>query len=319
MASPRFQIISDLHLETPLSKPAYTYFSQPSNFPLEADNLLLLGDIGLIADAAPLLTFLRSLLRRNPRLQIFYVLGNHEFYRMTLENATAKVQTWETTLTKEFGARFHVMNRTRIDISPTLTLLGCTLWSSVPQPAQREVAAALKDFDEKHGIWDRSVLDHNADHAADVSWLNNTIAAIETDESEREIIVLTHHCPTTDPRANSKRFPPERPMNSAFRTDVSAEKCWTSPNVKVWAYGHTHFSCQFIASTGDEGQRKLVVSNQKGYAYEGGKGTWEVMPVIAGKESGVWEVVVGARDSVEETEEAQERIKISVRGEVSGS
>lgn len=318
-ASPQFQIISDLHLETPLSEPAYTYFSQPSNFPLEADNLLLLGDIGLIADTAPLLTFLRSLLRRNPRLRLFYVPGNHESYRMTLETSTAKMQTWETTLTNEFGPRFHVMNRTRIDISPTLTLLGCTLWSHVPTPAQPEVAAALKDFDEKHGIWDRSVLDHNANHLVDLGWLNNTISSIESEEPDREVLVLTHHSPTTDARANSKRFPPERVMNSAFRTDLSAEPCWMSPNVKVWAFGHTHFSCQFVASTGDGGQKKLVVSNQKGYAYEGGKGTWEVKPVVVGKESGVWEVVVGAKESVEETEGTSEGIKISVRGAMSGS
>jgi len=62
-----------------------------------------------------------------------------------------------------------------------------------------------------------------------------------------------------------------------------------------------------------------VVSNQKGYAYEGGKGTWEVKPVVVGKENRVWEVVVGAKESVEQTDGAQERIKINVRGEMSGS
>ncbi|KAJ4333036.1 hypothetical protein N0V87_007936 [Didymella glomerata] len=315
MASPRFQIISDLHLETPLSKPAYSHFSSPLKFPLEADNIFLLGDIGLIADTHPLLGFLRSLLRRNTRLNVFYVLGNHEAYRMTSENAIAKVQTWETTLTKEFGPRFHVLNRTRIDISPTLTLLGCTLWSHVPPTHQREVTAALKDFDEKHGIRDRSVLDHNADHAIDLAWLNKTIAAVELDEPEREIIVLTHHSPTTDARANSKRFPPERALNSAFRTDLSEEKCWTSPNVKVWAFGHTHFSCQFVHAGGEE-QRKLVVSNQKGYAYEGGEGTWEVKPVVVGTEEGMWKVMMGAKESAEEM---YKRIKISVRGEVPGT
>lgn len=317
MVGPRFQIISDLHLETPLSSPAYSHFSKPSNFPLEADNIFLLGDIGLIADTLPLLTFLRSLLHRNARLKVFYVLGNHEPYRMTLENALDKASSWETTLTKEFGPRFHLMNRTRIDISPTLTLLGCTLWSHIPAAHQHEVAAALKDADENHGIRDRSVLQHNADHAADLTWLNDTVAAIETDEPDREVVVLTHHSPTTDARANSKRFPPERAMNSAFRTDLSGEKCWRSSNVKVWAFGHTHFSCQFVHAD-EEGQRKLVVSNQKGYAYEGGKGNWGVQPVVVGREVGEWKVVMGAKESAEEPDGgALERIKISVRGEIS--
>lgn len=316
MAGPRFQIISDLHLETPLSSPAYEYFSGPSNFPLEADNIFLLGDIGLISDTQPLLNFLRSLLRRSALLKVFYVLGNHEPYRMTLENALDKASSWETTLTKEFGPRFHLLNRTRIDISPTLTLLGCTLWSQIPAAHQHEVAAALKDINEKHGIWDRSILDHNADHAVDLAWLNETVTAIENNESDREVIILTHHSPTTDPRANNKRFPPERVMNSAFRTDLSGERCWRSSNVKVWAFGHTHFSTQFVHACG-EGKRKLVVSNQKGYAYEEGKGIWGMKPVVIGKEEELWEVVIGAKENTQESDGvALERIKTSVRGEI---
>jgi hypothetical protein len=319
MASPRFQIISDLHLETPLSSPSYSHFSSPTKFPLEADNLFLLGDIGLVSHTQPLLAFLRSQLRRNTRLKIFYVLGNHEAYHMTLENALTEVMSWETTLNKDFGSRFHVMNRTRVDLSPTLTLLGCTLWSHVSTPHQQEVAVALKDVDEKYGIWDRSILDHNADHAVDLAWLNNQVSRIEAGEPEREIIVLTHHSPTIDARANSKRFPPERAMNSAFRTDLSSEKCWTSPAVNVWAYGHTHFSCQFVdeRDAEDEGsaRRKLVVSNQKGYAYELGQGNWEVKPVVVGREEGSWRVVIGAKESTEELAEKHERIKVSVRDE----
>lgn len=303
MTSPRFQVISDLHLETPLSKPAYSHFYHASNFPLEADNIFLLGDIGLIADTEPLRGFLRSLLRRNHRLEIFYVLGNHEAYRMTLENAQAKIQIWSSTLTSEFGPRFHVLSRARIDISPTLTLLGCTLWSYVPPAYQHEVAVTLKDFDEAHGIRDRSVLDHSADHADDLAWLNRNVTAIEKNEPDREVVILTHHSPTVDTRANSKRFPPERAMNSAFRTDLSGERCWTSPVVKVWAFGHTHFSCQFVEADDASTRRKLVVSNQKGYAYDGGKGTWEVKPVVVGKEQGVWRVVMGEKESSEESNE----------------
>lgn len=236
---------------------------------------------------------------------------------MTLENALAKVTEWETALNREFGNRFHIMNPRRVDISPTLTLLGCTLWSNVPPPHQQEVATLLKDLREPHGIWDRSVLDHNADHASDLSWLNRCISDIEQNEPEREVMVLTHHSPTIDGRANSKRFPPERAMNSAFRTDLSGEKCWTSPMVKVWCFGHTHFSCQFVdkGAEGDE-RTKLVVSNQKGYAYELGKGNWRIEPVVVGREDEAWKVVIGAREGSEE-ELRGEKVKVSARGEIS--
>ncbi|KAH6621908.1 Metallo-dependent phosphatase-like protein [Boeremia exigua] len=303
MTTPRFQIISDLHLETPIQTPSYTYFSAAANFPLLAPNLLLLGDIGLIAHKQPLLAFLRSLLQRDPHLNIFYILGNHESYQMTLENALAQIQNFETTLTHDFGPRFHLMDRRRVDLTPSLTLLGCTLWTHVPPHHAHDVAAALKDFDDAHGVWDRSLDDHNADHARDLAWLNAQVSRIEESEPQREIVVLTHHSPTTDARANSARFLPERALNSGFRTDLRGERCWDSVRVKVWAFGHTHFSCQFV-DTGDvEGsgdrfrsrdeRRKLVVSNQKGYAYPESKGNWKIKPVIIGREEGEWKVVIG--------------------------
>ncbi|KAF2623933.1 hypothetical protein BU25DRAFT_494078 [Macroventuria anomochaeta] len=318
MAAPRFQIISDLHLETPIQTPSYSYFSSPSNFPLPTNHLFLLGDIGLITHSSPLLHFLRSLLLRSFSLEIFYVLGNHECYHTTFENGLAMLQSWDTLLNSEFGARFHVMERRRVDISETLTLLGCMLWTHVPENHAQIVAQGVKDFDDKTRIWDRSLDDHNADHARDLAWLNAQVKVIEDSEPHREIVVLTHHSPTTDPRANSKRFLPERPMNSAFRTDLSKERCWTSKSVKVWAFGHTHFSCQFVDSTsGEGGRRKLVVANQKGYAYLEGIGNWKIEPVVVGREDGVWKVVVGERKVGDGKEDAGiEKPKTSVRGEV---
>ena len=52
----QFQILSDLHLETPLTSPLYSTFK----LKIHASNLFLLGDIGLAKDAA-LFTFLRTL------------------------------------------------------------------------------------------------------------------------------------------------------------------------------------------------------------------------------------------------------------------
>ncbi len=89
--------------------------------------------------------------------------------------------------------------------------------------------------------------------------------------------------------------------------------------VKVWAFGHTHFSCQFVdegdaeakalngasdearSGSGNGGERrKLVVANQKGYAYSEGKGNWEVVSVVVGKEGDVWKVLVGCKDGGQE-------------------
>lgn len=57
------------------------------------------------------------------------------------------------------------MNNRRNDICPTLTLFGHTLWSWVPNLHMRDLSTWLKDVDGKVGIWDRTALDHNEDHA----------------------------------------------------------------------------------------------------------------------------------------------------------
>jgi hypothetical protein len=43
-------------------------------------------------------------------------------------------------------------------------------------------------------------------------------------------------------------------------TDLSKEPCWISPSVKLWAFGHTHFNCDFI----DPETGKRVLANQRG-------------------------------------------------------
>jgi predicted phosphodiesterase len=79
---PTFQIVSDLHLETPVAAPQYAEFK----LSVEADNILLLGDIGLTTEPR-LFTWLRKLLEDNPASRIFYIMGNHEAYRNTHEDS----------------------------------------------------------------------------------------------------------------------------------------------------------------------------------------------------------------------------------------
>jgi hypothetical protein len=217
-------------------------------------------------------------------------MGNHEPYHMTLPTAVSRLEEWELELRKEFGARFWFLNRRRVDLDERVTILGCTLWTHVCAEHAQDVVTTVKDFKGEKGIWGRGLEDHNAEHARDLAWLNATIGQIELQEPEREVLVLTHHSPSTDVRANDARFAPERSLNSGFRTDLSGEVCWRSRSVKVWAFGHTHFSCQFV--DGEEGRSKLVVANQKGYAYAEGKGNWEVKPVVVGKMDGEWRVLV---------------------------
>jgi hypothetical protein len=46
-------------------------------------------------------------------------------------------------------------------------------------------------------------------------------------------------------------------MNSAFATESTGTSCW-APSVKEWAFGHSHYNCDFVR----DGVQ--VVSNQRG-------------------------------------------------------
>jgi hypothetical protein len=251
----QFQILSDLHLETPISKPQYDSF----NFTAHANNVLLLGDIGLVNNEG-LFVFLRRTLDRNRGTRILYVLGNHEAYQTTLEDAVQKLRAFEEETKSQYGGRFKFLHRDRYDIGDDVTVLGCPLWSAVQPEQAANVYARLTDFNEERGIREWTPEKLSEQHMEDREWLNAQVAEIEKDEPQRQIVIVTHHCPTIDPLATDPAHQGSS-VSSGFTTDLSKETCWTSPVVKMWAFGHTHYSCDFR----DETTGKLILSNQKGY------------------------------------------------------
>ncbi|KAF2435007.1 hypothetical protein EJ08DRAFT_668033 [Tothia fuscella] len=250
---PQFQIVSDLHLETPLLRPSYSKYTQE----IEARHLCLLGDIGLVKDDG-LFHFLETLLKKTPNLIILYVLGNHESYQMTLAAGKQKLRDFEEKITKEYpgSPRFVFLDRKRCDINNRVSVLGCTLWSRILPEQMQRVSTALTDFNERNGIREWTPSDHLEEHRKDLAWLNDQVQRIEKEEPERQIVIFTHHSPTVDSRANNPRHVGS-PFSSGF--------------VKLWAVGHTHFSCDYR----EEGSGKLVVANQKGYSRIGDVGREE--------------------------------------------
>jgi hypothetical protein len=250
----QFQAVSDLHLETPLASPQYK-----GSFKLEirANNLLLLGDIGLAKDDG-LYEWLESLLKSTPNLRIFYIFGNHEYYQLSPPAARGRMEAFAKKVDSVYGDRFIFMHRRRYDLG-NVTILGCTLWSNVSSSDAPEVQARLTDFNETRGIREWDIQTHNEEHLKDLAWLNSQVRQLEY-EPGRQILIVTHHSPTLDPRANDPLHDTS-PVKAGFVTDLSKEICWMSPAVKMWAFGHTHYNCDFHDSLG-----KLVMANQKGYA-----------------------------------------------------
>jgi hypothetical protein len=252
MSPTAFQILSDLHLET---EPSYEY-----SFKQTAPNLALLGDIGHVANDA-LFAFLEKQLCRY--WNVFFLLGNHEPVSGSWLAAKQRVRSFaermEGLRARSTIGRFVFLDQTRHDIKDTLTVLGCTLFSRVTPDQAAAVASRLIDFQQ---IQNWTVADHVDAHLSDLRWLNAQVADICRTEPQRCIVIFTHHSPTTDTRAADERHR-DSPVASGFATDLGREECWTNPSVAMWAFGHTHFSCDFVD---DDGQGKRVVANQRGYA-----------------------------------------------------
>ncbi|KAI0546399.1 Metallo-dependent phosphatase-like protein [Xylaria curta] len=278
----RIQVLSDLHLETPIFQPLY------QKFPLciEGSHIFMLGDIGLVLDDA-LFSFLGNLLTKFRGSRFFYILGNHEPYGTTLPVAVGRLRAFEKEARNQYGGRFIFLNRDRFDVDANTTILGCTLWTDVLPQQAADVNALITDFNGSNGIRNWTLENHMEEHRKDRDWLNSQVRTLEETEPHRRIIIATHHSPTLHPRAVNVAHRSSS-ISSAFATDMSKDLCWTSKAVKMWAFGHTHYNCGFR----DEATGKLVVANQRGY------GKAEINKVIIEPIENDFAVVTSIKNSV---------------------
>ncbi|KAI0825032.1 Ser/Thr protein phosphatase protein [Trametes gibbosa] len=254
----RVQVLSDLHLEVP--PPKHIQHGKPYQFrfPAQSDTLALLGDIGITADDG-LFDWIRTQLKRFKT--VFFLSGNHESYGSSLEESNRRLidfsnqcqSTHDRATVEEPFGRFILLDRTRHDLSDTVTILGCTLWSNIDPAHKCAVQLGLSDFSQIAGLTP-SV--YTSLHERDVSWLAQNIAAIATDEPHRRVVIMTHHAPTVE-GVSDPRYA-ESPIRSAFSTELVGGPCWQDP-VKMWLFGHTHWPCDF------ERKGVRVLSNPKGY------------------------------------------------------
>lgn len=215
--------MSDLHLETPEARPSCEEFEIQPRCPY----LILLGDIGNVSDTR-LFSFLDRVLLQFE--VVFYLLGNHEPYGTTFPKARAKLRAYEADIESQrrwpnikFGL-FMLLDRMRCDISKEVTVLGCTLFSSI-DPEQRDSAGRfVSDFSN---IEDWSIESHDAAHQNDLQWLNSQVSECAQNEPHRSIVILTHHSPTVIKAANDPRHAQDHAqVRSASVTDLSNESCW---------------------------------------------------------------------------------------------
>ncbi|GKZ33892.1 hypothetical protein AbraIFM66950_003979 [Aspergillus brasiliensis] len=247
-SSASFQVLSDLHLEINQQYSSY-------EIPVCAERLILAGDIGRLTDYDDYRNFLQKQTERFKL--VFLVLGNHEFYSETFDTGIERAKQLEQDAA--FDGRLIVLHQKRYDVpGSNVSILGCTLWSKVPQESADLVQSKVKDYQR---ITDWSVDDHNTHHDSDYSWLMNEVHAIQQENKtagkpskRRAIVVVTHHAPSLQGTSSPEHA--HSPWSAAFGTDILSV---VPDEVKVWVFGHTHYTTDFR----EKGVR--VVSNQRGY------------------------------------------------------
>ncbi|KAI2467811.1 Ser/Thr protein phosphatase superfamily [Annulohypoxylon bovei var. microspora] len=197
---------------------------------------------------------------------VFLVMGNHEPWHSTWDDTKQTIHQIEIEIQQEREKKggigeFVVLDRTCYELrgvsGENITILGCTLFSKVPAESMEMVSFGVNDF---YHTADWTVENHNAEFERDLGWLNEKVTSLK--DSGQKVVILTHHSPTLDERATDPKHL-KSPIQSGFATDLGSEPCWLSDIVKVWAFGHTHFNCDFE----DEKTGKRVIANQRGYYF----------------------------------------------------
>ncbi|OHE96961.1 calcineurin-like phosphoesterase [Colletotrichum orchidophilum] len=250
------QIVSDLHLEAPKAYDVFEIVPQ-------APYLALLGDIGNIAAHRDECRAFLTRQLQNFRA-VFFVPGNHEAYHSSWPETLCLLRSFEQEVGQDDSiGDFVLLDRTAYRVpGSNAVILGCSLFSLVPPESEMQVSMGLNDFFQTSD-WD--VEAHNEAHRRDVAWLNAQVAELE--RSDVKIVIFSHWNPSRDGRSIDPRFA-QSPITSGFATDLSGELCFRSKNVKIWAFGHTHYNCDFRVERGGGAEPLRLIANQRGYYFQ---------------------------------------------------
>lgn len=250
------QIMSDLHLE--IGQQYQTF-----DFPVTAKWLILAGDIGRLIDYEGYRTFLELQVARYER--VFLVLGNHEFYDLSYEDGMSRAK--QLSQEPSLALKLVFLDRTVYRDEPTgAIIMGCTLWSFVPDSAMGIVESKISDYKKIDG-W--SVDKNNERHTEEAAWLESELQALSSaakadshaHKRGRNVLVVTHHAPSLTGTSAPEHI--SNPWTPAFATDLLPRL--RTERVKTWVFGHTHFSTELHI----DGVH--LVANQRGYVFPGRK------------------------------------------------
>lgn len=238
-----FQVLSDLHLN---HENQYASF----HIPVTAPNLILAGNIGRLKDYDEYLSFLIRRVQLYER--VYLVLGSLEFHGLAILHGIKLAKKLETE--ERLKGKIVLLFRKAFDVPDTnITLLGCTLWSQIPESAEEAVLKKIPEFDKQNGIQHWNTRTHNTAHKQDLDWLKTSLSQYRNSTS-RQVLVITSFAP--DLRASLSPWQIDSPRSSAYGSNLLNGNDWSG--VKFWVHGSTGWNGSFKKNG------VKVVSNQRG-------------------------------------------------------
>ena len=243
----RIQYISDIHLEQ--YKIAFEHNLNPRQFVQpdpSAEILVLAGDIGNPEE--PNYKLFLEWCSKSWKTVIL-VAGNHEFYGSLRERRPVEQRLEAIREVVKDLPNVHFLHREKVEVRPGVFVLGCTLWTDVPEENRYDAMASVNDYRYVGATFDEL----KAWHHADRDWLKAELAAAAGGKA----IVVTHHLPTFT--AISRKFR-GHPLNVCFATGLDALITEGAP--VAWFCGHTHEGGEYTVG------KTRILLNPRGYPSE---------------------------------------------------
>jgi len=243
------QIVSDLHIEfTKSPTKNWKKIIKPS-----APYLFILGDLCPLNERNRVRHFLEKICPHFQR--VIYVFGNHEFFseniKKTINTLSKSFKTWAY----QTIPNITILDNKCIELDGYI-VVGATLWTFIPSENAKKAVEDRNDFrviavenkDQTKTRW-ITVKDMNRLHRQSVTYIEKCIHAAE--QANKPVIVLTHHAPLHEGTSD-----PVYEIDHTASTDLSP---LFRPNVRLWAFGHTHHNADFMYNN------TRVYSNPRGY------------------------------------------------------
>lgn len=237
------QYCSDLHLEFPHN----AAFLEDLPLQVAGEVLILAGDVtNLLYFKTRKLEkdFFKKLSKQFE--QVFWICGNHEFYR------SWDVSQFEKPVNFKIYKNVTLLNDTTI-VYKNVRFVFSTLWSYIGEMEGMYIGQNMSDFEliRYHGRRLTTSIYTNKLHRPSLTFLTDLLQT----SSAMPTVVATHHLPSLQcihPKHQGSA------LNQGFATDLDALIHQTQPD--CWIYGHSHANMPEIKI----GHTKLI-TNQLGY------------------------------------------------------